>query len=48
VMGPQGYKVWRAKKNATKDPEELSRRKAQRDSQVVPPAEEAEGDPSAE
>jgi hypothetical protein len=40
VMGKQGYKVWRAKKNATDDPEELSRRKAQRDARVVPPAEE--------
>ncbi len=31
VTGPQGYKVWRAKKKATENPEELAKRKWKRE-----------------
>ncbi len=31
VDGPKGYRVWRMKKAATKDPEELMRRKAEKE-----------------
>lgn len=31
VDGPNGYKVWRMRKPATNDPEELAKRKAQKD-----------------
>ncbi|MBY0371375.1 hypothetical protein K2X33_11855 [bacterium] len=33
VDGPKGYKVWKMKKGATKDPEELMRRKAVKESE---------------
>ena len=32
VDGPNGYKVWRMRKPATNDPEELAKRKAQQQS----------------
>lgn len=35
VMGPNGYRVWRARSLPTDDPEELSRRKAQGDLKPV-------------
>ncbi|MCB0417470.1 MAG: hypothetical protein H6617_01165 [Bdellovibrionaceae bacterium] len=33
VQGPNGYKVWRMKRGATKDPEELMRRKVKRENE---------------
>lgn len=33
VQGPNGYKVWRMKRGATKDPEELMRRKMKRENE---------------
>lgn len=33
VDGPKGYKVWRMRKAATKDPEELMRRKAEKENE---------------
>jgi hypothetical protein len=36
VEGPNGYKVWKLKRPATNDPEEMMKRKAEREKASTP------------